>query len=497
MKKKVIVVGAGVGGLSTAIRLLCKGYDVEIIEKEPIAGGKMHQIEGKGFKFDVGPTIIMMPHLYKEVFELAGKNPDDYIPMKQLDPIYTLNFPDGDRHVMSTDLYKLTTLLESVSEEDTLGYYEYLADTYKRYLVAKDQFIEKSFRKKRDFYNPNSMVGAMKLKTFNSAYQSISKFVKDDKLRKALAFQTLYIGISPYNGPSIYTIIPMIELLYGVWYMEGGMYTMTKGLEKLFKELGGTIQYNIEVDEILVKDKKAYGVRANAQTYESDHVVCNADFPYAMKHLIKEQSVKGKYTDKKIDNMEYSCSCFMMYLGLDKKYPDLSVHNIMFAKNFDKNIHDIFEAYKFPEDPSFYLYSPSRIDATVAPEGKENLYVLVPVPELSKKSIKWNDETIQRYREKLLNRISEIEGLEDIKENIVFEEIFTPNDFKDRFNAYNGATFGLKPTLLQSNYFRPHNKYDYCDNLYFTGSSVHPGAGVPIVLTSSKLVVEEIEKDNG
>lgn len=496
MNKKVIVVGAGIAGLATGIRLLSKGYDVELYEKESMVGGKMHQINENGFKFDVGPTIIMMPHIYKEVFEVAGKNPDDYIPMTQLDPIYTLNFPDGEVHTMSSNLAKLTSFLESISHEDALGYLQYLADVYKRYLVAKDEFIEKSFRYKGDFYNPKSLINALKLRTFDDAYTSISKFVKNENLRKALAFQTLYIGISPYNGPSIYTIIPMIELLYGVWYMPGGMYTMAKGMEKLFLELGGKLNLNTNVQEILIKDKKAYGIKVENEEKLADYIVCNADFPYAMKNLIPNSKDKGKYTDSKIDSMEYSCSCFLLYLGLDKKYDNLNVHNIRFAKDFDKNISDIFEDFTLPSDPSVYLYTPSRIDDTVAPEGKEALYVLVPVPELSKRNINWDDKTISTYKTKILDLLSEVEGLEDIKENIIFEKCFTPKDFEEKFNAYNGATFGLKPTLMQSNYFRPHNKFDYCDNLYFCGSSTHPGAGVPIVLTSAKLATEEIIKDD-
>lgn len=496
MNKKVIIVGAGVSGLATGIRLLSKGYDVEIYEKQPLVGGKMYQISENGFKFDVGPTIIMMPHIYKEVFEAAGKNPDDYIPMKQLDPLYTLNFPDGEVHSVSSNLASLTELLENISHEDTLGYLQYLADVYKRYLVAKDEFIEKSFRYKGDFYNPKSLINALKLKTFDDAYTSISKFVKNENLRKALAFQTLYIGISPYNGPSIYTIIPMIELLYGVWYMPGGMYTMAKGMEKLFLELGGKVNLNTEVKEILIQDKKAYGIRLENEDKLADFIVCNADFPYAMKNLIPDSKNKGKYIDSKIDSMEYSCSCFLLYLGLDKKYPNLNVHNIRFANDFDKNINDIFEDFTLPSDPSIYLYTPSKIDPTVAPEGKEALYVLVPVPELSKRNINWDDGTINNYKAKIFDLLSKVEGLEDIKENIIFEKCFTPKDFEEKFNAHNGATFGLKPTLMQSNYFRPHNKFDYCDKLYFCGSSVHPGAGIPIVLTSAKLVTEEIIKDD-
>lgn len=495
MKKRIIVVGAGVGGLATAIRLQSQGYEVEIFEKESMVGGKMHQLQGNGFKFDLGPTIVMMPQIYNEVFEVAGKNPEDYIPMEKLDPIYSLTFHNGEKVTASTDLVKLTEFLEGISYEDAQGYLNYLSDVYKRYLVAKDHFIEKSFRGPKDFYNPKTMVQALKLKTFDSAYHTISKYVKDDRLRKLLSFQTLYIGISPYNGPSIYTIIPMIETIYGVWFIKGGMYTMAKSMEKLFIELGGKINLNSPIDEIIINNKKAIGVKLNGEEIKADYIVCNADFPYAMKNLIKEEKCKGKYTDKKIDKMKYSCSCFLMYLGLNKKLEDFEVHNILFAEDFDKNINDIFDG-TLPEDPSMYFYISSKLDPSLAPEGKESLYVLVPVPELSKNSIQWNDETISKYRNRIIDIIKAKTNIQDFEDLIEFEKIITPNDFEDRFNAYNGATFGLAPTLLQSNYYRPHNKASNCENLYFVGSSVHPGAGVPIVLTSAKLTANEVIKDD-
>ena len=308
MAKKVTIIGAGTAGLAAGIRLLKNGYEVDICERLPQAGGKMNQIKEQGFTFDVGPTIVMMPDIYREIFEYAGRNPQDYIPMKRLDPMYVLTFSDGEQQRVSSELTELTGMLESISPEDTLGYFNYLADVYKRYLVAKDEFIDKSFRDRGDFYNLKSLANAMKLKTFDDAYTSISKFVKNENLRKALAFQTLYIGISPYQGPSIYTIIPMIELLYGVWYMPGGMYTMAEGMVRLFEELGGTLRLDTPVDCIDIENGRAVGVHIGDTVESPDYIVCSADFPYAMKSLVHNEEAKGKYTDDKIDELEYSCS---------------------------------------------------------------------------------------------------------------------------------------------------------------------------------------------
>lgn len=495
MKKSVSVIGAGVAGLASAIRLQNADYQVTIYEKEQMAGGKMHQLKKDGFTFDIGPSIVMMPEIYREVFELAGKNPDDYIPMERLDPMYSAYF-DDEKIDVSSDLVKLVEHLEGIGEEDVIGFLAYLKDIYERFTVAKEYFIQRPFRNASDFYNPFMIKQALKLKTFDSANHSIGKFVKDKRLQQILSFQTLYIGISPLNGPSLYTIIPMIEYLYGIWFIKGGMYTMASSMEKLFLELGGEIHYNTEIDEIVIEDKKATGIKLNGEKIVSDYVMCNADFPYAMKNLVKDTKAKGKYTDKKIDSMKYSCSCLVMYLGMNKKYDQVdNVHNFIFSQDLDRNLEEIFDG-KLLEKASFYVYIASKMDETLAPEGKDGLYILIPVSDLSTAQYEWNEETIGHYRSQILNKLKTIEGFETIEEDIISESYTTPNDFESRFNAYSGATFGLRPTLTQSNHFRPQAKAKKVDNLYFTGSSTHPGAGVPIVLTSAKIATEELMLDD-
>lgn len=494
--KRVIVVGAGVGGLAAAIRLQHAGYEVELYEKEPRVGGKMNQIQGDGFSFDVGPTIVMMPSQYREIFELCDRDPNNYIPMERVEPLLEINFAAGGRLPLSNNLSELTASLEAVSEHDAQGYFEYLSELYKRYLIAKDNFLQRPFRKPTDFYNPKSLIAGFKLHTLGDAYSSVSKYVQDDRLRDALAFQTLYIGISPYEGPSLYMIIPMIELLYGVWFIKGGMYAMAKGMERLFEELGGVVHKSAPVERIAIENGRAVGVVDGQGMHSADYVVCNADFPYAIEELVKDAPARGKYTPKKVAAMEYSCSCFIMYLGLDKQYPANSVHTIRFASDFKKNIADIFDTVRFPSDPSFYLYAPSVLDTSLAPEGMQTLYVLVPVPPISAESPAWAEEDIEFCRDKILDLLERETEYSDIRDHIIYEHIYTPVDFESRFNASNGATFGLRPTLFQSNYWRPHNKATNCENLYFCGSSTHPGAGVPIVLMSAKLAAEELMKDD-
>lgn len=492
--KTVAVIGAGVAGLTAAVRLQYLGYQVTLFEKGGIPGGKMNQIQQAGFTFDVGPTIVMMPEVYREIFTFCQKDPAAYLPMQRVDPMLTLNFPQGEVLAFSNDLVELTKELEKISPEDAQGYMAFLADIYRRYLIAKKHFITKSFRHPWDFYNPQSLLAGLQLRTFSNAYSAIKKFVKDERLRNSLAFQTLYIGVSPYQGPSLYTLIPMIELFYGVHYLQGGMYTLARSLATLFAELGGRSCYDTAIEEIVIEQRAATGVKILGQAQTFDKVVCAADFPYAMKSLVKEQN-RGKYTNQKIERWEYSCSCFVLYLGLDQKYPPTNVHNIYFADDFKANVDALFTKGELATDFSYYIYRPGLVDESLAPANQEGIYILVPVPELTKFA-DWSDATIQEYRDLVIAKIQANSVFSDLNEHIVFETCFTPERFAKEFNAYHGATFGLKPTLAQSNYYRPHNKFPYAENLYFCGSSTHPGAGVPIVMQSAKLAVEELLRDD-
>lgn len=490
---KVIIIGAGIGGLVTAIKLKHHGYDVTIIEKNSSIGGKINQIKKDGFTFDLGPTIVMMPHMYDEVFRYVGKNPDDYYTKTQLNPIYNVYFSKTDKVEVSTDLVHLTRFLESIGEKETSGYFRYLNDIYARYVVAKKHFLEKTFNTLTDVLNFRTLWNGLRLKTFDTAYHSVSKFVKNERLRKLLSFQTLYIGISPYVGPSIYSIIPMVETLYGIWFFKGGMYGYVQGLEKLIHEMGIKVMLNTEVEEILISNKKAKGVVIDGEVYCASIVVNNADFPYAMQHLIKDERVRPRYTNHKLQKMDYSSSAFTMYLGLNKKLTDLNVHNLYLSPDFEGNIRDIFDG-KLPPTPSMYFYVPSKLDTSLALEGHEALYILVPIPNLKDFPHTWNDELITSYRKEVFDRIKSEHIIENLEDHIISETILTPKDWQTHVHAHYGSTFGLAPTLRQSNNFRPQPKSKNIDHLYHTGSSIHPGAGVPIVMMSAQLCVNEILK---
>lgn len=495
MKKKVIVVGAGMGGLSAAIELQSNGYDVEIYEQNEQPGGKMHQLKFDGHTFDVGPTLVMMPEAYEDVYRRAGMDPKDYISFIKVDPIYDVYFAEDYRsYTVNTDLIDLMAMFEAKGRENSEGFLNYLSDIYERYQVALEHFIRRPFRYKRDFYNPKMIWQALKLKTFDSAKNMMADYIPDKDLQEMLSFQTLYIGVSPNNGPSLYNIIPMIELFYGVWSLEGGMHAMAEGMEKLFYDLGGDIHYNSKVEEIVTKDREAKGIKVDGKVITSDIVISNADFPYTMSKLITDEEVQGKYTQEKIDSMDYSCSCLVFYWAIDGEFTDLKDHTFIISEDLDKNLEQIF-AGELIDEPSVYLSIPSNIDSSMAPEGKSSFYLLIPVPELGVAQYEYDETNINYYRNKALQHLRNLPGLEDIDQLILNERIFTPNDFKEKFSAYRGATFGLQPTLTQSNHMRPQSKSLECEGLYFTGSSTHPGAGVPIAIEGGRICADEVRKD--
>ncbi len=494
MKKKVLIVGAGIGGLSTAVRLLSRGYQVKVFEKENRIGGKINIIETEDFRFDLTASILMTPSIYKELFDFIGRKYEDYLQFVRLDPNYRVYYSDGSDYNLSSDLTKLVNTLESISKEDSIGYFKFLSDSYRKFLIADEYFLNRPFRYMSDFFNPHTLTQAIKIKTLSNTYNYVSKFIKSEKLRQFICYQAFYVGISPYNGPNIYTLIPTISQLYGLWHLKGGMYSYILALQKLIDELGGIIETNVNVEEIMISEGKTVGLKTDKGPEKGDIIVCNADFPYSMNKLLEDKKAKGKYTDEKISKMKYSCSTFIIYLGLKKKYKNLSVHNFYFNDDFKENIEGIFKGI-LPTKPSLYIYCPSRIDEKMASHSKESLNIMVRVPNLYFDEIKWSKNQISLFRRKIMDTISNIKGCEDIEENIIYESYLTPKNLQASFNAHYGAAFGLSHTLTQTNYFRPHLKSPNTENLYFVGSSIHPGTGASIVLLSSKLVVEEILRD--
>lgn len=490
MNGKVIIIGAGIGGLATALRLLKNGYEVVIYEKNEKIGGRVNIIETETFNFDLSASILMMPDSYKEIFLYINKNYMDYLEFIEIDPTYKL-FSADKTIDFNNNFSSLTKNLEKISKEDSLGYFKFISDVYEKYLIADKYFLQKSQDDIKDFFNFTTLTKALEVHTLSTSYDYISKYIKNEKLRQFLAFQSMYVGISPYDGPNIYTLIPVVSQLYGLWHLKGGMYSFINALSKLIYEFGGTILTGTTIEEILFSKNKAIGVKTSKGIENADIFVCNADFPYAMKNLVKNEYYKDDYTDKKLTKMKYSCSTFIIYLGLKKRYPQLSVHNIYLGENFEENIESAFIGI-LPKNPTLYIYCPSRIDRSMVKNDGDCMNIMVRVPNLFFKEIVWDKNTIDLLTNDIFKELKTIKGLEDIEENIVYKNYLTPLDMESKFNAYGGTAFGLSTTLTQTNYFRPKFKSNKANNLFFVGSSLHPGPGISLVLNSSKIVTEEI-----
>lgn len=496
MKKKVAIIGAGIGGLCTAIRLLSKGYSVTIFEKSDKIGGKTNLIEEHGYKFDLTASILMLPKDYKEVFSYANKDYKDYFTLIQLDTLYRVNYSDGSFYDFSSNLPNLYKTIDKITLSDLknrYGYLRFLSSSYKKHLLAEEYFLNKPFLNFTDFFNFKTLKEGFKTHTLTNCYSNLTSYINNEKLLNYLLFQSMYVGISPFEGPNIYNLIPTVSQVYGLYYINGGMYSYIKSLEKLIIELGGNIKLNSEVNKILIKDNSAYGVLVKNEELLFDTVVCNSDFSYTISNLIEKKYLGGKFS--KVENFKHSCSTFIMYLGVKKKYNHLKVNNIYIPKNFNENINAPFHG-KIPDSPPLYIYCPSSIDNSMAPSGCDSINVMMRVPNLEFKDISWDKTTIESCKKVILNTLKSIKGLEDIEDNIDYISYTNPKTFLEEYNTYAGTAFGLSHTLTQTNYFRPQCKLNNINNLYFTGASIHPGNGVSMVIKSSKICTEEIIKDS-
>lgn len=483
MKKSVIIIGAGIGGLATGARLIKKGYDVKIIEKNSCCGGKTGSLKAEGFTFDLTASIMMMPDDYKNLSEELGLN----LNFIKLEQNYKVNYFDGTILHFNTDLAITLAQIEKINRSDGKGYLRFLSEGYKKYQIAYDYILNKNFDSIDDVISNDVMKGIAKGFPLPYSYHYISKYIQDKRIRDYLAFQTMYIGVNPFKSSNLYTLIPVISAIKGLWYLKGGMNSFAFALEDYIRKNGGTICLNTKCEKLLVKEDHIKSVVTDKGVLSADVVVCNSDYSYSKKAYFNEKlNINESVIDRKFN---YSCSVFMLYLGLKKKQECLSVHNIYIGPNFKKNIEAAFKG-KIPQDPSIYIYCPSKIDDTMAPEGKDAINIMVRVPNTRNKKIVWDEKLVKKMRARLIQTLKKVNGLEDINENIEYESYLTPKDLEAKFNSFYGNAFGISHNLTQTAFLRPQIKSRDFDNLYFIGDSVHPGTGVSLVLLGSKLLSE-------
>lgn len=491
MKKKIIVIGSGFGGLGAASRLLSAGHDVTILEKRDKLGGRAYVYEMNGFKFDGGPTVITAPFMFDDIFEAAGKKREDYVEFVPCDPFYRIFDAEGKHFDYNNDQEFVLDEIRKRNPKDADGYQKFFNTTKAIFQKGFVELADQPFLKFSDMLKVAPDL--IKLQSYKSVYKYVSQFIEDDFLRRCFSFHPLLVGGNPFDTTSIYAMIHYLEREWGVHYAMGGTGAIVNALEKLIREQGGTIYTETEVDEILVNGGKATGVRLqNGETLEADEVVSNADVAFTYKNLINPKHRK-KYTDKKIERTKYSMSLFVIYFGTKKRYLDsgLAHHNIILGERYKGLLEDIFHKKHLSDDFSLYLHMPTITDPSMAPEGHEAFYVLSPVPHLDA-DVDWN-EMAPRYRNAIMNFLEE-NYLPDLQENLVAEHYIDPLHFKDVLNSYKGSAFSVEPILTQSAWFRPHNKSEDIDHLYFVGAGTHPGAGLPGVLSSSIIAENLIGK---
>lgn len=483
MTKKVIVIGSGFGGLSIAARLAIRGFEVELFEKRDKLGGRAYVYEINGFKFDGGPTVITAPWLFDEIWQLAGRNREDYFKLVQCDPFYRIFDHNGRAFNYNGDPNFILSEIDRINPADKAGYERFMATT-KEIFETGMALIDKPFLRVTDMLKVAPDL--IRLQSYKSVYTYVSQFVTDDFLRRVFSFHPLLIGGNPLDAASLYVLIHYLEREWGIHYAYGGTGSIVAGFGKLLSELNVKVHLESEVKEILVKDKRVNGIRmADGTTHDADAIVSNADVAWTYLHLLPAK-FRRKNTDRWIKSYKYSMSLFVIYFGTKRRYTDgkLAHHNIILSERYTELLRDIF-GEKLPNDFSLYLHMPTITDPSMAPEGGECFYVLSPVPHLGA-NIDWTQKA-KPYRDAIMNFLEE-HYLPDLQANLVAEHYIDPLHFQNTLNSHLGSAFSIQPTLLQSAWFRPHNRSEDFGNLYFVGAGTHPGAGLPGVLSSAKIV---------
>jgi phytoene desaturase len=481
--ERVLIVGAGFGGLATAIRLLASGYRVTILEARHQAGGRAGQIIDQGYTFDKGPTLITVPELLNDLWNLAGKEIADYLDIRLLDPYYRIQFKDGKVFEYSGDPGRFDQEIAKFNPDDVAGYHRFLAATERVYQRAFADLGRVPFHQLSTFIRV--VPELIRLGGMRSVYDFASRYITDSHLRTVLAFHPLFIGGNPFRASAIYSIVPYLEKQGGVHFAMGGMHAVVEAMVRLIEELGGEFLFNTKVRSILSANGKVVGVETQSGTVmNAGAVVANSDAAKTILELIPKSSQSSLWS-RYWNQARYSMSCYLLYIGLSRQYPALRHHTIVMPRDFRGVVTDIFDNGRIPADIPMYIHTPTRTDPSMAPPGGESMYILVPVPNLAS-GLDWST-VAGDLRERVLDALEDELGLEDFRDSIVVEHQFTPEDFRDDLGSWLGAAFSIEPTLMQSAYFRPHNQLSEIEGVYLVGAGTHPGAGVPGVLLSAEI----------
>ncbi len=488
--RRVVVVGAGPGGLASAMLLRAQGAEVTVIERAPRVGGRTAAIEQDGYTFDAGPTFYLYPEILREIFAATGRDFDALVPMRRLDPMYRLRFEDGRTFDASADLQRLKAEVARIDARDAENVERYLDDNRRKFDAFRP-VLQKPFHGLGAFADMDMVRALPHLRPWATVDDDLGRWFRNPDVRLAFSFQSKYLGMSPFKCPSLFTILAHIEYGHGVWHPLGGCNAIPRAMAKALDEMGAELRLGEPVEEMTFEGRRATGVRTARSTYEADAVVVNADFAAAMRRMVPNH-LRNRWTDAKIEAKGYSCSTFMLYLGLEGTL-DLAHHTIFLAGDYARNIRDIEEGLA-PEGASTYVQNASVTDPSLAPPGHSALYVLVPVGNLSKGAVDWGSHA-GAYREATLDRLATLAG-RDIRPMIRSERIITPLDWEAQ-GIFRGATFNLAHNLGQMLHLRPRNRFEDLDGVYLTGGGTHPGSGLPTIFESARIASRLVAEDLG
>ena len=484
MTKKVIVIGSGFGGIASALRLRAKKYEVTLLEKHSDLGGRARVFKRGNFIYDAGPTVITAPYLFEELFSLFDKKISDYVKIVPLNLWYRFVFNDGDTFDYSGNEKLMEEEIKKFSDRDFKGYNELVNFTEKIFDKGFTDLSDKPFNNLA--FMAKQIPALLNLKSYKSVYSLVSNYISNEKLRRVFSMHPLLVGGNPFTTTSIYALILFLEKKWGIHYSLGGTGSVVKALEKLMIEEGIKIHKNAEVTEIITNKKDVKAVKINnLEVINCNYVVCNSDPPNVYQNLIKSKKNYNFLFKQKIKRMDYSMGLFVYYFGSKKQYKEVAHHTICFGKTYEKHLNKIFEKKILSDDISFYLHRPSATDSSMAPNGQDAFYVLVPVPN-NLSNINWSSEG-EKFKNLVLDKMDK-SVLPGIKRNVTNDFYLTPDYFEKDLATLHGSGFSIQPKFSQSAYFRFHNQSEVFDNLYFVGAGTHPGAGMPGVISSAKVL---------
>jgi phytoene desaturase len=496
MAKRVLIVGAGPGGLAAAMLLARAGAAVTVLERQPVVGGRTSTLQRDGFRFDLGPTFFLYPRVLREIFAATGYDLDHEVPMVRLDPQYHLVFGGGGELRCTSDVAAMQEQIARIHPADAGPFRRFLDDNR----VKLERFrpcLERPFLSRWDVVSPELLKLLPLLRPWRSLDGELGRYFRDPRVRLAFSFQSKYLGMSPFNCPSLFSILSFLEYEHGVWHPLGGCGAVTAAMARIAGELGADVRLGEEVEQILFEGRRAVGVRTPRGEYRADALVLNADFARAMTRLVPDH-LRRRWTDRKIAGKKFSCSTFMMYLGVEGLNDRVAHHTIYMAKDYARNLEEIEKRHVLSEDPSFYVQNPCVTDPSLAPAGHSTLYVLAPVTH-QHPNVDWAQEKA-RFRRVVLRQLARV-GLADVEQRIRIEHVVTPADWDATYQIHRGATFSLAHNLGQMLHLRPRNRFEDLGSVYLVGGGTHPGSGLPVIFESaritSRLVLEDLEGAGG